>query len=230
MKTLKYKTLAIGVIMLLLTINNNLFAQDTLHFRNGSQITGKVIEITSVLVKYKKTDNIDGPTYSDLKNDLASITYKNGVNEKFDYQMPAKAIEIKKTDEYVEIKKKYPELKPYGATKFIYDRGIIGNHGMHSVLLSLNDRKISNLINTAKKQEKRQYIGFAFFPCMLGSMVILSEASSAGQLDDGTLAAGVLAIAGVACVATSISLKKKRTNNEKEALKLYRLNYSNSNP
>lgn len=234
MKTLKYKTIASGLTLFLLAINSLSIAQDTLHFRNGSQTIAKVIEITSVVVKYKKLDNLDGPTYSDLKNDLTSITYKNGMTEKFEYQMPAKPIEIKKTDDYAVAKKRYPELSPFGQTKFSYERGIIGNHEMHSILLNVNDPKISSLIKTAKRQERGQYIGFAFFPCMLASGVILAEAASGAFLSDGAfndaaLGSGLFAIAGVACVATSISLKVKRTHNEKEALKLYRQNYSNSN-
>ena len=50
--------------------------------RDGQQQIGKVLEISLTEVKYKKVDNIDGPTYSELKNNISAIKYKNGTKIK----------------------------------------------------------------------------------------------------------------------------------------------------
>lgn len=200
-------------------------AQDTLHFRNGNLIIGKVTEITSILIKYKKAENITGPTYSELKNDIALIRYNNGTSEKFEYQVPI-ATTPKKVETFIPTAKVYPEMKAYG-TKFLYGNDLIENREMHSVMLSLNDRKISNHINLAKQQAKGQYVGFGFFPCAIAALFIAGEAGSNGNngFNDEMGASAVLGALGVACFATSITLKIKRTNNEAAALRLYQQNY-----
>ncbi len=53
-------------------------AQDIIIKRDGSQLTGKVLEITETVVKYKKADNPDGPLYSISVDDIVRINYENG--------------------------------------------------------------------------------------------------------------------------------------------------------
>lgn len=222
MKPLKNKK-QIGTFIVALMISVLGISQDTLSLRNGSTELVKVIEISTVLVKYKKVDNPDGPTYSELKNDISFIRYKNGMKETFEYQVPVKPIE-KQATTYVIERKTYPELRAFGATKFLYGNNIINNKEMHSVLLSVNDRKISEHIRLAQKQAKGQYIGFAFFPCAIAGVFFASE-SREMRLNDETMAAVVAGVAGVACFATSITLKVKRTQNEAAAVKLYNQKY-----
>lgn len=57
------------------------FAQDTLYTISGQKIPAKVIEINQNEIKYKKANNIDGPTYVVDKTDVALIEYKNGTKE-----------------------------------------------------------------------------------------------------------------------------------------------------
>lgn len=232
MKTIIYKTktLALGTLFTMLITTNISKSQDTLHFRNGSVVIGKVTEITEIQIKYKKSENLTGPTYTELKNDLASINYNNGTNETFQYQAPVQPI-AKKEAYYVPKAPAYPSLKPFGATKFMYNGAIIGNREMHSILLNLNDPKITSHIKLAKKQAAGQYIGFGFFPCAIAAMAIASQPSSNGPssnngyLNDEIAGSVVMGALGVACFATSITLKVKRSKNEAAALKLYQQKY-----
>lgn len=230
MKTIinKIKILAFGFLFSMLAVNNISIAQDTLHFRNGKLIIGTVTEITSVVVKYKKIDHVDGPIYSDLKNDIASINYKNGTNEKFEYQMPVQTI-TKPKETFVLVTKTYPELKRFGS-KFLYGNELVGNREMHSILLGVNDPKISKHIRLAKKQAAWQYIGFGFFPCAIAALSIASETTgdptaNSTYFNDEMAGAAIMGVLGVACFATSITLKAKRNKNEAAALKLYQQNY-----
>lgn len=59
------------------------YSQDVLVLKNGDEITSKILEVTIDLVKYKKWDNLDGPTYSTPKSDVFMIKYQNGSKDVF---------------------------------------------------------------------------------------------------------------------------------------------------
>ena len=69
--------------LLLIVSNISIYAQDTIVFKNGDKIKSKVLEVTTTEIKYKKFENIDGPTYSILKSDVSMINYQNGVKDIF---------------------------------------------------------------------------------------------------------------------------------------------------
>jgi len=58
-----------------------LSCQDIIVLKNGDEIKSKVLEITPNEIKYKKFDNIDGPTISILKTDVFMVKYPNGTKE-----------------------------------------------------------------------------------------------------------------------------------------------------
>ena len=50
---------------------------------DGSEISAKIIEITSDEVRYKKCDYLDGPTFSIKKSEVSIIKYGNGTTQIF---------------------------------------------------------------------------------------------------------------------------------------------------
>lgn len=56
-------------------------AQDRLFFLNGDEQDVKITEVSSSEVKYKRMDNLDGPSFSTLKSELFMIKYANGDKE-----------------------------------------------------------------------------------------------------------------------------------------------------
>ena len=56
-------------------------AQDLLTRRDGTEVLVKVLEITPEVVKYRRTDNPDGPLISVRKADVFRIKYANGTQE-----------------------------------------------------------------------------------------------------------------------------------------------------
>ena len=56
-------------------------AQDMLTKRNGDELAVKVLEITPTEVKYRRTDNPDGPLISVWRADVFMIRYANGTRE-----------------------------------------------------------------------------------------------------------------------------------------------------
>lgn len=58
-------------------------AQDKIHLRNGDVIDGKVSEVGTKDISYKKADNPDGPSYRLGKGEVSKIEYENGSEDVF---------------------------------------------------------------------------------------------------------------------------------------------------
>jgi hypothetical protein len=56
-------------------------AQDVITLKNGNEIKAKVAEISDTEIKYKRFDNLDGPTIVIAKNEVFIIKYENGTRE-----------------------------------------------------------------------------------------------------------------------------------------------------
>ena len=60
-----------------ISIFSNLsYSQDMITKKTGEDISAKVLEVTSTEIKYKKTNNLDGPLFSILKSEVLIIRYK----------------------------------------------------------------------------------------------------------------------------------------------------------
>ena len=57
------------------------YSQDIITTKSGENIQAKVVEVGQTLIKYKKVDNPDGPTYTIDKADVVMTRYENGVVE-----------------------------------------------------------------------------------------------------------------------------------------------------
>lgn len=75
------KYMKILTIIFCVSLFNNLNAQDLITLKTGEEVKSKVLEVGSTEVKYKKFENIQGPTYTILKSDIFMIKYENGVKE-----------------------------------------------------------------------------------------------------------------------------------------------------
>jgi hypothetical protein len=54
---------------------------DVLVFRDGTEILAKITELNESQVRYKRCDNVEGPTYVTEKSDLFMLKYSNGTRE-----------------------------------------------------------------------------------------------------------------------------------------------------
>ena len=57
--------------------------QDNIILKDGEEISAKVLKINSENVEYKKSSNLEGPTYTLDKKDIFMIKYENGEKEVF---------------------------------------------------------------------------------------------------------------------------------------------------
>ena len=59
-------------------------AQDTIVLKNKVVTAVKILEVNTETIKYKRTDNQDGPTYSVYKSEVDFVKYSNGIKENID--------------------------------------------------------------------------------------------------------------------------------------------------
>lgn len=69
------------LLFFMVLLGGSAYAQDLLTKRNGDELAVKVIEITPTEVRYRRTDNPDGPLISVWKSDVFMIRYANGTKE-----------------------------------------------------------------------------------------------------------------------------------------------------
>ena len=73
------KITKISAIVFLITIISEMMnAQDTIYFKDKSIISSKIIEIGITEIQYHRFDNLTGPIYRVIKEDVKSIKYSNG--------------------------------------------------------------------------------------------------------------------------------------------------------
>ena len=59
----------------------SVYSQDLIIKKNGDEIKSKVLEVALNIIKYKKYDNLNGPTFEILKSEVFIIKYENGTKD-----------------------------------------------------------------------------------------------------------------------------------------------------
>lgn len=100
---------------------------DIIVFRNGDEVSAKVLEISPEAVKYKKCKSPEGPQYVAKKSDIRMIRFANGTEDKFENNS------YDPYSKYYEKRSNYPRETPQsaiasltlGITGFIFFLGSI---------------------------------------------------------------------------------------------------------
>jgi len=77
------KNVRVLTTLLFLFFASGINAQDLITLKTGEEMEAKVLEINDQEIKYKKSSNMDGPTYSIKKSEIFMIKYENGDKEVF---------------------------------------------------------------------------------------------------------------------------------------------------
>jgi len=85
MKKINY----LAIIIFAMLFASTTSAQDKIFLKAGNSIEAKILEINQNDVKYKKFDNLEGPTFTMYKNEVHMIEYENGQSEIFKNDKPA---------------------------------------------------------------------------------------------------------------------------------------------
>jgi hypothetical protein len=75
------KHFCIFTVVFLVTGICSVAAQDLIVLKNGEMIEAKVTEISPTEIRYKRVDNLDGPTIVIPATSVLSIKYENGTSE-----------------------------------------------------------------------------------------------------------------------------------------------------
>jgi len=73
-------------------ILNNDTCGDVLLLQSADELHVKILEIDEQTIKYKRCDNLNGPTFTISKNKVALIKYANGTKEVIMQEPPAKTV------------------------------------------------------------------------------------------------------------------------------------------
>jgi hypothetical protein len=146
---------------------------DYILLKNGEEIGGKVLEVGSTEIKYKKCDNPDGPTYTVNKSEVFMIKYQNGTKDVFS---DAKTLEEEeKTSAPVPENPADREVEMYGLIGFF--AGIVGLLLPVSVLPLIIIcglvAAIFGLIGMARPKDRYKLKGFAIASFVLGVITLL---------------------------------------------------------
>ncbi len=104
--------------MLIIFVSALCFSQDLITKKTGEDIQAKVLEVGQTEVKYKKSDNLTGPTFSISKSDVIMIRYENGTKDVFVEEntkaanLPAFSVENYLRQGQMDAKKYYKGYKP----------------------------------------------------------------------------------------------------------------------
>jgi hypothetical protein len=148
-----------------LCVANISFSQDTIVKRNNTIVLAKILEITTSEVKYKRQDMLDGPVYTELKNDITMVKYANGLKEEFAFQPVPKT----ETGGY--------SIQPYNDIKITqrghsiyYMNRRIGTRELLSLLHNSPNKDVFNLQLKSEHYKQLSKLGFIAIP--LGAVAV----------------------------------------------------------
>ena len=206
-------------VLLFLTSSFQCLSQDTIFYKNASNIVVIVKEVSQTEVQYKKLEMPDGPMYVISKNDISKIVYKNGYTETVKASVVETTINQPLTVTYSSpVDLNYEKIK-YSDTKRSQNSLIrlVDRHpdpSRHDKLM-----KDARAIRSLKRHQDGTRTGAIVFGgiAIAGTaLYTLISAASYGSYVDPIYAAppvlfGTLAIIlGGTSIAININLKKKR--------------------
>jgi len=109
------KILPLAALLFISAISVN--AQDLITKKDGTTIEAKIISVSDNIVEYKRSNYLDGPTFSISVLDLDTVRYASGDVQKFENE-EAEAV----SEKGITLGMKYSEYKHlYNARDYIYD-------------------------------------------------------------------------------------------------------------
>lgn len=230
MKTGNKKLLRILMAFALNSITILALSQDTLHFRIGTPIVCKVIEISQIEIRYKKIENADGPVYIVNKEDVKLINYKNGAIDSFAELKPWLR-PIQKTAKQ-EANYSIPKLTPHPkivkeGRSFFMDNTLYTESKILAIMKHVNNPELNLHIRRSKLARAFQPVCLVGIPAVaIGSMSVVFSKDvyiSSNGVKMENLGYSLLAF-GAVCLTTSITLENYRYKQNEIAVRLYNEN------
>ena len=226
-------------LLVLLALANISFSQDVIMKKNGDEIKSKVEELTDEVIKYKKFDNLEGPSYSIPKSEVFIIKYSNGTKEVIEQSSgssasPSSSPSTDNTFQNVTVQeapKGSPRIELDGGKYYQYNRRLSEN--MLGKVLQESNKK--DAIGEFKAGKTLSQIGRPFIiagiPITIVGVVglaigglLISELSdtSISSVGSTIFSVGITAgSVGIASITTGIVLNSIGNGKTKKAIALY---------
>jgi hypothetical protein len=198
-----------------------LHAQDTLVLRSDEHLLVKILEITPTEVKYKRTNNPDGPLYSNFKWEVRYITYSNGTQDHFKETKPAPITQTGTPEN---------KIITIKGQLYSYNEQTIREGKMLNIVRTTRDLKLNALVKKTTNNKAVQFIccgagfglmGIGLLRLALGSgMYDNTPATQAANKIVNREVSGFLC-AGIACEVVSITFKIRHTENARLTVESY---------
>lgn len=121
---LRLLLLCFGVLIFALTAT----ASDVIALIDGTSIEGRVEEVTSTVIKYRKASNLSGPIYTIEISTVRNIVYENGSVDTFNSQPSALEVPLQAVAEQsqaTELRDSVPQGDMTNGARFISDRELL---------------------------------------------------------------------------------------------------------
>jgi hypothetical protein len=140
-------------------------AQDTIIKRNSEKIISKITEVNPNNVRYKRSDNLEGPIYTLEKEQINYIVYFNGIIEKYDSYAPVLPPNINAASQ---------DLSIQTSGKYYYYKELrITEPDMHAIVKRLKDPKFNLMVKSVENKKFIQNITFiASIPTFVSGLYI----------------------------------------------------------
>lgn len=230
------------------------FGQDVIVKKNSETIKVKVTEVNQDNIKFKKWDNLDGPTYTLLKSEINTILYQNGDAEVFVPSEPQSNDSYDSYNPYNRLKEKVDVDAVINDRTLFFKGECITNSSYSKYMfydeqtkqsIDLSKSQFADYLKTHDyelykkyKTSYDKYISGVVFTCIsacsieLASLLFLLNTTSGEDhtFDDPVNKAGAsFGIIGVACAAVGIPLLIKGNASLKKIPSMYNEKYVNRN-
>lgn len=101
-----------SLLMALLSVT--MFAADIIVTTKSEKLEVKILEISSTEIRYKKTSNLEGPTFVISTNDVNTILFENGEVQVIEHAAP---VQPQTQQAYPQTQQAYPQTQPYGYSR-----------------------------------------------------------------------------------------------------------------
>ena len=191
-------------------------SQDTLLLRNGASVPVKVLEVGVSEIRFRKTENPEGPVYTEPKSNILRIRYANGTTETFDTQvLPGVALEYQQL----------PRVSRSGGRYFLGTQ-LISEYDLQSELMRHDNPGINWHVQHARLYRGLQNIGWLGIPLIAAANYkLLEDMYGRGYGyppgDQSYSKEKLLAGAAAICVTGAVCFKIMRTHHNNAAIRLY---------
>ncbi len=198
----------------------SLHAQDCITLKSGDEIKSKVIEVAPDMIKYKKWENPDGPSYTLEKAQVFIIKYQNGTRDVFNETVTTKAQAFQAPVPAPQPVPSTP-IRPVRFERMFFGGGVFRYVDDESILPFRNMDAVFSRVSRAQDEFRRgkRKEGWALALNIIGGGAVGVVLATAGE--EGGPGHGIAFLGGIASIAVGTILEFSAKGNYDRAAAIY---------